>query len=325
MKGRDSFELFLNSYRMQIDELNGNVTRLEAGTIRRAVDLIMQCEGKLVCTGMGKSGLIAQKLAATFSSTGTPAFFLHPGESLHGDLGALQKRDVVLLLAKSGESDEVNRMLGVIRKMGCPVISILGNPDSTAGRMSDVIILASVSREADPLNLAPTASTTVSLVVGDALASAVCELRGFQPEHFALFHPAGQLGRRLLLNVEDILFVDRGIPVINVKDTMRSLLDVITKPNLGGAMVVNDEGELIGIVTDGDLRRAILNEANVLDAKIERIMTKDPIRIRAGSLALEALKLMEERPSPISVLPVVDENQKPVGLLRLHDLVRAGL
>ncbi|MEQ9364918.1 MAG: SIS domain-containing protein, partial [Leptospirales bacterium] len=163
---KDPFDLFLNSYRMQIHELQGNLEYIDADSVRKAVQLILDCEGKLVLTGIGKSGLIAHKLAATFSSTGTPAFFLHPGESLHGDLGVLQKNDVLLVLAKSGESEEVSSMLQVVRKMGNPIISILGNPDSTAGRMSDIIIRATVSREADPLNLAPTASTTVSLVVG---------------------------------------------------------------------------------------------------------------------------------------------------------------
>jgi len=325
MQTREVYELFQKSYRMQSDELLRNLAGIDHESVEKAVDLIMKCDGKLVCSGMGKSGLIAQKLAATFSSTGTPAFFLHPGESLHGDLGAVQKNDVLLLLAKSGESDEVTRMLQVIRKIGIPVISLLGNPDSSAGKMSDVIIQAAVSREADPLNLAPTASTTVSLVVGDALASVVCELKGFQAENFALFHPAGQLGKRLLLNVEDLLVGDKGLPVVSQTESVISLLEAITKPNLGGAMVVNKDGELIGLVTDGDLRRAIVTGKDVLKAAIDEIMTPDPMRVRAGSLAIDALRMMEERSSPVSVMPVVDDRNRPVGLLRLHDLVRAGL
>jgi len=321
----DAYILYQNSYRMQIEELQGNFANLQKDSIRKAIDLILNCKGKLVCTGMGKSGLIAQKLAATFSSTGTPAFFLHPGESLHGDLGVLQKSDLVLLLAKSGESDEVIRMQQVIKKMEIPIISILGKADSTAGKMSDVIILASVSREADPLNLAPTASTTVSLVVGDALASAVSEIRGFNPENFALFHPAGQLGKRLLLNVEDLLIQDKGIPSVKIGATMEDVLDAITRPNLGGAIMVDEDGCLLGIITDGDLRRAIIARKEIMTASPESIMTKNPISVKKGTPAIEALNLMENRPSQLSVIPVVDENKRPVGLLRLHDLVRAGL
>lgn len=321
----EGYELFLKSYRMQIEELQGNLANIVAGNVQRAVDLILNCKGKLVLTGIGKSGLIAHKLAATFASTGTPAFFLHPGESLHGDLGALQKEDIMLVLAKSGESDEVIAMLQVVRKMGNPVISILGNPDSTAGRMSDVIIRATVSREADSLNLAPTASTTVALVVGDALATALAELRNFQPENFAMFHPAGQLGRRLILNVEDVLDNTKGVPVINEDASMMELLEEENRPNLGGVMILNAAGKLIGIVTDGDIRRALLKHKNIHDCKITDIMTPDPISVRKGTKAFEALQLMENRPSQIAVMPVLDDEDRPVGLLRLHDLVRAGL
>lgn len=321
----DSYKLFLKSYDMQIEELRGNAERLDSDSVKKAVDLILGCKGKLVLSGMGKSGLIAQKLAATFSSTGTPAFFLHPGESLHGDLGAVQKQDVLLVIAKSGESDEVIGMLQVIRKMGIPVIALLGKSNSTMGKMSDVIIVASVSREADPLNLAPTASTTVALVVGDALASAVSELKGFKPENFALFHPAGQLGKRLLLNVEDLLQTENGLPVVSYTADIKKLIEAENGPNLGGVMIVDDNGKLMGLVTDGDLRRAILKEGNVLNSSISKIMTTNPISIKNGTPAIEALRIMEDRPSQLSVLPVVDGENRPVGLLRIHDLVRAGL
>ncbi len=320
-----SFELFQKSYGMQVEELRKNAALIAPESVTKAIDLILGCKGKLVTSGMGKSGLIAQKLAATFASTGTPSFFLHPGEALHGDLGAVQKDDVLLVLAKSGESEEVILMLQAIRKMGNPVISILGKADSTAGRMSDVIILASVSREADPLNLAPTASSTVSLVVGDALASAVCELRGFKQENFALLHPAGQLGKRLLLKVEDLLIVDRGIPVVGENASMSELLEVESKPNLGGVMIADASGRLAGLVTDGDIRRAILKFGDVLKCRITDIMTKNPLHLERGSSALSALEMMENRPSPVSVLPIVDADKKPVGLLRLHDLLRSGL
>ena len=319
------YESFQHSYWMQIKELQENGALIDPESVKQACQLILECKGKVVCSGMGKSGLIAQKLAATFSSTGTPAFFLHPGESLHGDLGVVQPDDLILLLAKSGESDEVVQMLQVIRKMGNKVISILGNPDSSAGRMSTVIVRASVSREADSLNLAPTASTTVSLVVGDALATAVSEQKGFQPENFALYHPAGQLGKRLLLKVEDLLDASVQLPVCSHKASMTELLEAVTRPNQGAAMVVDDENHVIGIVTDGDLRRAILKYGNVLERELKEIMTANPISIQGETLALDALRLMEDRPSQISVLPVVDANNHPLGLLRIHDLVRAGI
>lgn len=322
-----AFEFFQKSYKMQIDELNTNLKHITEDSIEKATRLILECKGKVVFTGMGKSGLIAQKLAATFSSTGTPSFFLHPGESLHGDLGALQKTDLLVLLAKSGESDEVISMLQVVSKIGVPVISILGRAESSAGRLSTVIIEARVTREADPLNLAPTASTTVALVVGDALASAITEIKEFKPEDFALFHPAGQLGKRLLLKVEDLLDTSKGggIPIVPLTASMEDLLEVEAKPNLGGVMIVDDSGIMIGLITDGDIRRAILRHPNILECPIAEIMTRNPKSILIGTPAWEALQIMEKGSSQISVLPVVDSEKKPKGLLRLHDLVRAGL
>ncbi|MCX7810619.1 MAG: KpsF/GutQ family sugar-phosphate isomerase [Leptospiraceae bacterium] len=319
------YEFFKTSYNLQIQELQANINNIKKDSLLNAIDIILNCKGKLACSGMGKSGLIAQKLAATFSSLGTPAFFLHPGEALHGDLGVLQKDDVLLVIAKSGESDEVVQMLQVVKKMGNKIISILGNPNSRAGKLSDVIINAFVNREADPLNLAPTSSTTVSLVIGDSLASTIAKVKNFKPENFAFYHPAGQLGKRLLLNVEDLLILDQGEPIISVSATMKELIETITKPNLGGAIVVDNHRKIIGIVTDGDLRRAILKFGNILDRKIEEIMTKNPICVKKGTKAIDALHIMEDRPSQISVLPVVDDEDKPIGLIRIHDLIKAGL
>jgi len=319
------YEFFKTSYNLQIQELQANINNIKKDSLLNAIDIILNCKGKLACSGMGKSGLIAKKLAATFSSLGTPAFFLHPGEALHGDLGVLQKDDVLLVIAKSGESDEVVQMLQVVKKMGNKIISILGNPNSRAGKLSDVIINAFVNREADPLNLAPTSSTTVSLVIGDSLASTIAKVKNFKPENFAFYHPAGQLGKRLLLNVEDLLILDQGEPIISVSATMKELIETITKPNLGGAIVVDNHQKIIGIVTDGDLRRAILKFGNILDRKIEEIMTKNPIRVKKGTKAIDALYIMEDRPSQISVLPVVDDEDKPIGLIRIHDLIKAGL
>lgn len=322
---KDTFTSFIESYQMQIEALEKNRKHIREENVRKAIRIILSCKGKLVFTGMGKSGLIAQKLSATFSSTGTPAFFLHPGESLHGDLGVLQKGDVLVLLAKSGESQEVISMLEAVLKMGNPIISILGNPESTVGRMSNVIVRATISREADPLDLAPTASTTVALVVGDALASAVSARKKFRPEHFAMYHPAGQLGRRLSLNVGDLLVRERGLPVIPVKATMAELLEAESKPNLGGVMVVDEKSKLLGLVTDGDIRRGIMKYKNILECKITEIMTPEPLFVWESNSAMEALKLMENRSSQISVLPVLGKDKRPVGLLRLHDLLKARL
>jgi arabinose-5-phosphate isomerase len=319
------YEFFKTSYNLQIQELQANINNIKKDSLLNAIDIILNCKGKLACSGMGKSGLIAQKLAATFSSLGTPAFFLHPGEALHGDLGVLQQDDVLLVIAKSGESDEVVQMLQVVKKLGNKIISILGNPNSRAGKLSDVIINAFVNREADPLNLAPTSSTTVSLVIGDSLASTIAKVKNFKPENFAFYHPAGQLGKRLLLNVEDLLILDQGEPIISVSATMKELIETITKPNLGGAIVVDNHRKIIGIVTDGDLRRAILKFGNILDRKIEEIMTKNSICVKKGTKAIDALHIMEDRPSQISVLPVIDDEDKPIGLIRIHDLIKAGL
>jgi len=319
------YEFFKTSYNLQIQELQANINNIKKDSLLNAIDIILNCKGKLACSGMGKSGLIAQKLAATFSSLGMPAFFLHPGEALHGDLGVLQQDDILLVIAKSGESDEVVQMLQVVKKMGNKIISILGNPNSRAGKLSDVIINAFVNREADPLNLAPTSSTTVSLVIGDSLASTIAKVKNFKPENFAFYHPAGQLGKRLLLNVEDLLILDQGEPIISVSATMKELIETITKPNLGGAIVVDNHRKIIGIVTDGDLRRAILKFGNILDRKIEEIMTKNPICVKKGTKAIDALHIMEDRPSQISVLPVIDDEDKPIGLIRIHDLIKAGL
>ncbi len=318
-----SFELFKKSYQMQVKELESNAGNIEPDSVIKAVEIIMNMSGKLILSGMGKSGLIAQKLAATFSSTGTPAFFLHPGESLHGDLGVVQSGDVMLVLAKSGESDEVTRMLQVIKQLNVPVISILANEKSSVGRMSDVVIHAKVSREADPLNLAPTASTTVALVAGDALASAISELREFKPENFALFHPAGQLGKRLLLSVEDFIRDSEKAPLVSENATVEELLK--SSFNAGAVIITDTDGFISGLVTDGDLRRGVIRFSDFRSRTVKEIMTENPITVSPETRAIDALRIMEDRPSQISVLPVIYADRKPAGLLRLHDLVRAGL
>lgn len=321
----DVFESFQNFYRIQLGELSRGLSFISVDSIREAVELIDRCRGKIVFTGVGKSGNIAAKLAATFASTGTPAFFLHPCDAVHGDLGAVSPDDVLVALGKSGESTELLAMLQVVKKFGTPIISILGEPSSSTAKLSTVVIHAPVSREADELNLAPTSSTTLSLVIGDALALTLSRLRRFGPEDFGRYHPGGQLGRRLLLKVEDLLITDRGVPIARFDTDIKALLEAETGPNLGGVMIIDENEKLIGLVTDGDIRRAIVRFGNVLECSISEIMTRDPITVPSYMMAIDALKVMENRPSQISVLPVVDESARPVGLLRLHDIVRAGL
>ena len=311
--------------RKELSELQRRLENIDAESIEQACEIILNCTGKLIVSGAGKSGLIGRKLAATFSSTGTPAFFLHPADALHGDLGAAAPGDVMLLLTRSGESEELISMLGVLERMEIPIISILGRAKSSVGRMSKVIIDAGVEHEADALDLAPTASSTVALVLGDALASATAQLRGFQKENFALFHPGGQLGKRLSFKVEDFLVPERKVPAVNIHSDMRELLELSTESNLGAVLVTNGDGTLKGIVTDGDIRRAIIKYGNILERDIPTIMTADPICVHVDTSAVDALKLMEDRPSQISVLPVIDRENRPLGLLRLHDIVRAGL
>lgn len=298
--------------------------RLDEKNVERVVDLIACCDSKVVVLGIGKSGVIAQKIAQTLTSTGTVSIFVHPSDALHGSLGVITKGDVVIALSNSGETDEILALVPALKARSVPIISIVGNPDSTLSRQSDVVLDASVDMEACPLNLAPTTSTTVALAIGDAIAMTLMESRGLTPEDFAVNHPAGRLGKRLTLKVSDLMH-----PSPNVKaaagwlDVVRS----ISSHALGAVNVVDDDLTLIGIVTDGDLRRTIEKTPPETFSSLsaENMMTRSPISASPEMLAFDALRLMEDRPSQISVLPVADENGVCVGLLRLHDVVRSGL
>ncbi len=300
--------------------------RFESKQVGRAVELMVKCNGKIILTGIGKSGFIARKVAATLTSTGTRAAFLHPSDALHGDLGIVDVDDVVVLLSNSGESDEMLVMLPYLKHRSVPLIAIVGNLDSTLARNADVVLDASVDKETCPFNLAPTASTTVALAVGDALALTVMQIKGLTPEDFALNHPAGRLGKRLSLRVGDLMHGGSTNPVVAPEALWLEVVGAISKGGLGAANVVEAE-QLVGIVTDGDLRRAIQRSdpGKLVDLKAEKIMTRDPVTVTPEELAYSALQLMENRPSQISVLPVVDSAHRCVGLLRLHDLVRSGL
>lgn len=295
------------------------------GEFVRAVEMILACSGRVVVTGMGKSGLICQKIAATMASTGTPALFLHPAEGVHGDLGMIAKGDVVIAVSNSGETEELTRILPVIKRMGLPLIAMAGKPDSTLARAGDIFLDISVREEACPLQLAPTASTTATLAMGDALAVALLLERGFCEEDFALYHPGGALGKRLLLRVEDLMHSGEAIPVVLSETPLKEALYEITSKKLGLTGVINAEDELVGIFTDGDLRRTIEKGVELLHQPISEFMNRQPKRILRTQLAAKALQRMEEH-SITSLFVFNSEDERvPVGVIHLHDLLRAGV
>ncbi len=287
-----------------------------------ACDLILNCEGRVVVTGMGKSGHIGNKIAATLASTGTPAFFMHPGEASHGDLGMITAKDMVIALSNSGETSEITLLLPLLKRLGIPLISLTGKSNSTLARAADYNLDVSVSKEACPLGLAPTSSTTASLAMGDALAVAVLEARGFTEQDFALSHPGGNLGRRLLLRVSDIMHVGDRIPLIGIDATLKQTLEEMTAKGLGMAGVI-DKGRLAGIYTDGDLRRTFEKMPNSETALVKDFMTPDCVTIKAEQIASEALKLMHDK--KINALMVVGDDNQVQGALNMHDLLRAGV
>jgi len=287
-----------------------------------ACELMLDCKGKIVVIGMGKSGHIGSKIAATLASTGSPAFFIHPGEASHGDLGMITKNDVALALSNSGETGEVLTILPIIKRLGVPLISITGNPTSTLATLSDAAIDASVDKEACPLGLAPTSSTTAALVMGDALAIALLEARGFTENDFALSHPGGSLGRRLLLHVNDIMHKGDEIPMIQQHELVSAALLEMTEKKLGMTAVIEPSGKLCGVFTDGDLRRMLENNTDIHTTNIQHVMTQGGSTIGPDRLAVEALQIMQDK--KINAL-LVTENNKLVGALNMHDMLKAGL
>ncbi len=288
-----------------------------------AVELILNCTGHVIVIGMGKSGHIADKISATLASTGTPAFFVHPGEASHGDLGMITANDVVLALSNSGETQEVLTILPVLKRMGIPLISMTGKLQSTLAKNSEVHIDVSVNEEACPLGLAPTASTTATLVMGDALAITLLELRGFTKEDFARSHPAGSLGKRLLLGISDIMRGGDDLPAVKEETQFSEALLVMTEKALGMVAIIDDNQYVLGVYTDGDLRRTLQTIDNFKDHKVKDFMTKNPITIDDDKMAVEAAQLMERH--KIHSLLVVDKNRRLVGALNIHDLLRAGV
>ncbi len=317
-----------------IRRLGEAVLRTEAESVAALVDRIgdafveaclhmLACDGRIVVLGMGKSGHIGSKIAATLASTGTPAFFVHPGEASHGDLGMITPRDVVLALSNSGETPEILMLLPIIKRLGVPLISLTGQAASTLARTASVNLDVGVEREACPLGLAPTSSTTCALAMGDALAIALLESRGFTADDFARSHPAGTLGRRLLLRVCDIMHQEEAIPRVRRGTRLTQALVEMTRKGLGMTAIVDDEGRLLGVFTDGDLRRALDRPVDIYTTIIETIMTPDCITAHREMLAAEALHLMEEH--KINGLFIVDEGARLIGALNMHDMLRAGV
>ena len=309
--------------RKVIDEEIEGLKRLKDSldeSFARAVELIFRCNGKVILTGIGKSGHVARKIASTLASTGTPAHFLHPSEALHGDLGVIDKEDVVIAISNSGESAEIINLIPYIKMLGIPLIAITNNPDSTLAKRSDIHLFLNIEKEACPLQLAPTTSSTATLVLGDALAMTLLELRGFTREDFALRHPAGALGRRLRL-VRDLYHKGSEMPVVKEDTPLKEAVLEISSKGFGATAVINEEGKLVGIITDGDLRRFVKGGGNFENSVAKDVMTPNPKTTRADAMALEALRKMEEH--KITVLIVVDEENRPEGIIHLHDILRA--
>lgn len=316
----DRLELARKVLRIEASAVESLAQRLD-NDFQQAIDLILNCQGRVVVSGMGKSGHIANKIAATLASTGTPAFFMHPAEASHGDLGMVTGADVVLMLSNSGEGDELLAILPFIKRMGARLIALTGNPGSTLAREADVHLDAAVVEEACPLGLAPTASTTAALALGDALAVVLLDARGFSEEDFALSHPGGMLGRRLLVHVSDVMRRGDLIPRVNQSASFSDALLEMTRKGLGMTAIVDAAGFPVGILTDGDLRRLFEKGVNFSQASVLEVMHANPLTITPGKLAVEVVELMEER--KINGLLVVDEQGVLVGALNMHDLLKA--
>ncbi len=321
-----SSDLFIQSARRTIAVEAEAVATLEQQldhNFSHACELALHCKGRVIVTGMGKSGHIGKKIAATLASTGTPSFYVHPGEASHGDMGMITAQDLVIALSNSGSTAEVVTLLPLIQRLGIPLISITGNPHSVLSRAANANLDVSIKSEACPLGLAPTASTTAALVIGDALAIALLEARGFSSEDFAFSHPGGALGRKLLLKVKDLMHSGERLPLVNQRTSLSDTLVEISHKGLGMSAVVDDAGLLVGVFTDGDLRRTLDLQLDLKQTPIAQVMTRDAQTTTAESLAAAALHLMEER--KINGLIVTDAQHRPIGALNMHDLLRAGV
>jgi arabinose-5-phosphate isomerase len=306
--------------RLEAEAILALIPRLDE-RFDRAVELLFRCRGRVILTGMGKSGLIGRKIAATLASTGTPAYFLHPAEGVHGDLGMVARGDVVIALSNSGETDELLAILPMLTRLGIPIVLLTGSTSSTLARQSQVVLDVAVTEEACPMNLAPTCSTTAALAMGDALAMALLELRGLRPEDFAALHPRGTLGWRTLVRVADLMHSGDEIPRVNTDVLMKDVIVEMTRKRLGITTVVDRDGRLVGVITDGDLRRAHLRSEPIVDLRAGELATRKPRTVESGELAVKALEIMET--FSITSLIIVDAKGRPVGVIHLHDILRA--
>lgn len=321
------FQQVCSVLELEAEMLHKAVKRLSPEEVDKAIQILADCKGKVILTGVGKSGVIASKIASTLNSTGTVALYLHASDALHGDLGSIRSEDAMIIISNSGETEEILAMLPHIRKRGVPIIAIVGNLTSTLARNANAVLDSSVDREACPLNLAPTASTTLSLAIGDALAVTLMQVKNISVLDFAQNHPAGRLGKRLTLRVKDLMKKGAENPVVYPEATWVEIIEEISRCGVGAVSVVDIDGTLLGIITDGDIRRTIqrMSIAELLTIDARKIMTASPVTTTPNTLAYDALKAMENRQSQISVLPVIDENRKCIGIIRLHDIIRSGL
>lgn len=311
------FDIEIESLVKIRNELDGNFTKL--------IEMILPCEGKVILTGMGKSGHIARKISSTMASLGISSFFVHPGEGVHGDLGMITNKDLVIAISYSGETDEVIQLIPSIKRIGAKLVSITGKEESSLDKYSDLSINLNIIREACQHNLAPTTSTTATLVFGDALAVVLSQIIGFKPDDFAIFHPKGSLGKRLLTTVGDLMHTGEENPIVRYDETVKRAIIEISSKGLGAVSVINENKKLVGIITDGDIRRSIERYDNVLSLSVNTIMTNQPIKTKPDALAVDALKIMQKGPRHIMVLPVIDDNNEVIGMIRLHDIVKAGI
>ncbi len=318
----------------RINELAKEVLDIEAKSILRlkenigeefdkAIDILYNCKGRVIVTGMGKSGIIGKKIAATMSSTGTPAYFLHPAESTHGDSGVITREDVIIAISNSGETQELMNLLPLIKRFGCPMIGMTGNLNSTLAKTSEVVLDISVEREACPLGKAPTASTTATLAMGDTLAVCLMEKKGFTKEDFLMFHPSGKLGKGLTYKVKDLMITGEKMPMVKDTEDFLNVIKIISDYGLGMTMILNSDGILTGVLTDGDIRRTVMNHTSLDGLKVNKVMTANPKKITQDAYAASALNLMEK--FSITALPVVDDSNTPIGVIHVHDLLRAGV
>lgn len=318
----------------KINELAKDVLEIEANSILRlknnigeefdkAIDILYNCKGRVIVTGMGKSGIIGKKIAATMSSTGTPAYFLHPAESTHGDSGVITRNDVIIAISNSGETQELMNLLPLIKRFGCEMIGMTGNINSTLAKTSEVVLDISVEKEACPLGKAPTASTTATLAMGDALAVCLMEKKGFTKEDFLMYHPSGKLGKGLTYKVRDLMITGDRMPIVSDTESFSNVINTISAYKLGMAIIVDSDNKISGVLTDGDIRRTVIKYPDTSKLQIKDVMTYNPKRITEEAYAASALNLMEKY--SITALAVVDENNIPVGVIHVHDLLRAGV